>query len=109
MCWTGAHLDPKTGKEKRLPTTAKAQSIDARANFFVLFLFIIILLLKIVGKVKISNVSIKSLRDIFTCGRYFMVSSHAGTRLPIADILNQGRSSSARQFPPFLKVIKKQG
>ena len=34
MCWTGAHLLPKTGKEKTLPTTARAQNIPASASFF---------------------------------------------------------------------------
>ena len=35
MCCTGAHLLPKMGKLNTLPTTARAQSIPARASFFV--------------------------------------------------------------------------
>ena len=32
MCCTGAHLLAKTGKEKRLPTTATAQKMPAMDN-----------------------------------------------------------------------------
>ena len=33
MCWTGAHWEPSTGKEKRLPTTATAVSRPAAESF----------------------------------------------------------------------------
>ena len=34
-------------------------------------------------------------------GRYLLVSSHAGTRLPIADLQDSGRSPSVRHFRGF--------
>ena len=33
ICCIGAHLLPNTGKENKLPTTATAQNIPARASF----------------------------------------------------------------------------
>ena len=40
MCCTGAHLLAKTGKEKRLPTTATAQKMPAMDNLRMFVFFI---------------------------------------------------------------------
>ena len=41
MCWMGAHLLPNMGKENRLPTTAMAQKIPARASLWTLVCFMV--------------------------------------------------------------------
>src|SRR5699024_2270606 len=42
MCCTGAHLLPKAGKEKTLPTTATAHRMPARVSLRTLVLFILV-------------------------------------------------------------------
>ena len=39
-CCTGAHLEPNTGKENKLPTTATAAKIAVTVNFFKFSFFI---------------------------------------------------------------------
>ena len=41
ICCTGAHFEPNTGKENKLPTTATAAKIAVTVNFFKLDFFIL--------------------------------------------------------------------
>jgi len=41
MCCTGAHLLAKTGKEKKLPTTATAQKMPAMDSLRMFVFFIV--------------------------------------------------------------------
>ena len=107
MCWTGEHLLPKTGKEKRLPTTATAQSKAAMANFFVLVLFIFNFSFEQIRKRQLSAAlpetdAVGLMETARKFGRCLLASSHAGTRLPIAELQDSGRSPSVRHTCGFL-------
>ena len=90
MCCTGAHLLPKTGKESVLPATATAHSSPATAIFSsLIFFFILQTPLKgfpekrqLQRRFPIRPADVPPSDG--SAGRAFLVSSHAGTRLPIA-------------------------
>ena len=86
MCCTGAHFDPSTGKEIRLPTTASAQKTPASANFFTLFRFISYSPLSCIlaEQAAFHRVALYFTESLKRAGRGLLASSHAGTRLPFA-------------------------
>ena len=88
MCCTGAHLLPNIGKLNTLPTTHRAQNIPASASFFAETFFMRENSFP-VGRLQTAapaNHALPAKRqsDPSGCGRDLLVSSHAGTRLPIA-------------------------
>ena len=117
MCWMGAHLLPKTGKENRLPTTATAQRMTGKSQLSVRWYCFIVEILpfsmdvagkrrmqrsvspKSFGSPKAAGRSLPGQTGLQRFGRGLLASSHAGTRLPIAAncIQGTGRSPSARR------------